>query len=183
MAIKYRVMAMTPADVDFADKIPDLQIICDQKHNAFDTWQRMLESVGDDRAVFLEDDVILCKDFVREIENVIRAYPKAMISFFTLRNISEPKIMRGSDFCMNQCYYLPSGMAKAVREYSDEWLKTERGIANPTGYDYCMADFMKAHKQKYLLWSPSLVQHKQQKSRIDPRRSSKRQAKNFKGDE
>lgn len=184
MAVKYRIMAMNLDDVDYLDQIKgrDVEVILDQKHNAFDTWQRKLLSAGDDPCVFLEDDVILCDGFRDEIEKVIEQYPNMMISFFTLRKIDRPTVMRGADFCMNQCYYLPEKMARKIYEYSFEWLKTERGKANPTGYDYCMADWLKEHKLRYILWSPSLVQHKQQKSRINPRRSSKRQATNFKGD-
>lgn len=183
MAVKYRIMAINLADVDYLDQIKDrdVQVILDQERNAFDTWQRKLQSVGDDAGVFMEDDVILCDNFRDEIEKVIEQYPDMMISFFTLRKIDRPTLMRGADFCMNQCYYLPKGMAKAIYEYSINWIKSERGKAEPTAYDYCMGDWLKMNKLKYILWSPSLVQHKQQKSRINPRRSSKRQAKNFKG--
>lgn len=176
-------MAMSIDEVDFVDtfKGKDFDVILDEKRNAFDTWQRMLLSSDNESCVFMEDDIILCDDFIEDIENAISENPYDIITFFTLKNVTETQYLKGRTFVMNQCYYIPQGMIYELHEFSKEWLKTERGLAHPTGYDYCMADYMNYQKLDYLVWVPNLVQHKAEKSRLG-NRSSKRQTKLFKND-
>ena len=66
-------------------------------------------------------------------------------------------------------------------KYYPIWKESKRGIENPTGYDYMMGDLLGMIGENYILSYPCLVQHMEMKSRINPKRSSKRQTKNFKG--
>ena len=50
---------------------------------------------------------------------------------------------------------------------------------HPNGTDAMVRDFLKDRKEKYWIHCPSLVDHRQGKSVIDPRRSSKRQSFTF----
>ena len=181
--MKYRVMAMNESEVAYKDQFEgkDFKIITDEKRNAMDTWQRKLLSAGDEACVFMEDDIDLCEDFINIIEGVIAENPDRVISFFTLKNITETTKMKGRTYMMNQCYYLPKGLADRIYIYSFDWLLSKRGVANPTGNDTCIADFLKDNKIDYWIYYPNLVQHHEAKSRIGPR-SSKRQTKIFKDD-
>ena len=67
-------------------------------------------------------------------------------------------------------------MGPVMLDFSLKWPKLKD---DPTGYDIMMADFFKMHKVKYWNVVPNLVDHKVMKSRIDPRRSSKRQSFTF----
>lgn len=182
-----RYLMMT-TDLEFATKNTvgiehSVEFSLDTEHKPFQNWQRMLSMAGNDACLCMEDDIMVCNDFDRNIINAVGFYPDRLISFFTLKRVGVDHITErnGSDFCSALCYFLPVGMAGRLLEYSFDWLTTKRGIENPTAMDYCIADFLKDNKIKYILWSPSLVQHLSVKSRIDPRRSTKRQAINFKG--
>lgn len=181
--MKYRTMAMKVEEVDYVNtfKNLDYKIILDEKRNAFDTWQRKLLSVEQDRCLLMEDDILLCDDFLKDVHNAINTYPEEVITFFTLKNIEKTSKLKGRTFVSNLCYYLPKGMASELYDYSFEWLKTAKGIEHPTGCDYCLSDYLKKIGKDYYVWYPNLVQHKQQPSRLGPR-SSKRQSKIFKGD-
>lgn len=150
--------------------------------NAMETFLKSLEMSQDDDCLNLEDDIILCDDFIDEITKVISKHPKSVITFFTLKDVKETTAMAGRTFCMNQCVYMPKWFNKILLDYYPKWKHTERGKANPTGYDYMMGDLLSILGEKYILSVPCLVQHMEMKSRINPKRSSKRQTKNFKGD-
>ena len=77
---------------------------------------------------------------------------------------------------MTQCFYLPRYYSKLIRDYYEIWGKKE---TEPNGYDICIGDFIRKYIRKYYIHCPSLVQHRQDKSRIDLRRSTKRQSKTF----
>lgn len=146
--------------------------------NAMETF---LKSLVEDDVLNMEDDIILCSNFLEEVNKWISKYPYKVITFFTLKDISKSQEMIGRTFCMAQCVYIPKWFNKCLIKYYDYWKKTKKGIENPTGLDYMVADMMTLMNEKYILVSPCLVQHMEMKSRINPRRSTKRQAKYFKG--
>lgn len=156
-----------------------LEIARDRKHDAMDTFKLSLEMAGDDPCVHLEDDIILCNDFVRRVEAEIAKRPNDVIQFFSMRKDDltvGSRYIRGGAFCMNQCYYIPPGMGTKLLAYMDVW---DRYDEHPTGYDILMADFFKLNGIKYWNVCPNLVDHKVAKSRINARRSSKRQSFTF----
>ena len=150
--------------------------------NAMDTFMKSIEMSIYEDCLNLEDDIILCKDFLDEVKKVIEKYPNKLISFFTLKDVKETKIMKGRTFCMNQCVYMPKWFNKLLIKFYPYWIKTEKGLKNQTAYDYMMGDLLSMIGEDYVLSVPCLVQHKEMKSRINPKRSSKRQTKQFKGE-
>lgn len=166
---------------DITSVIPEAKIIeAEPGEPVMKTFRRSLMVAGQEALVRLEDDIELCTDFREKITEAINMYPYSFISFFTLKNIYETTMMNGKSFCMSQCTYYPPHMAANVVKYQDRNLWARRN-SDPTAFDYMVADYMSELKQKYILWAPSLVQHKKVKSAINPRRSSHRQAKNFAG--
>lgn len=178
--IKYRTMAMSADEVDYADAFEgqDYEIIEDRYKDAFETWQRKLLSVGNSPAVLMEDDIILGANFKVELGKALLEYPNEVVNFFTLKTVNGTERLKGRTFLSTLCYYLPAFTANHIYWYSIEWLKSPRGIEHPNGYDLCIADYLKDVKQDYILYVPNLVQHKEQPSRLGPR-SSKRQTKYF----
>ncbi len=164
---------------EYIDKIPNIEFARDRIHNAMDTFKLSLEMAGDDACVHLEDDIILCNNFVTKINLEIAKRPNEVIQFFSMRKddlIIGSRYVNGRDFCGNLCVYLPPHMGTAILKYMDIWDGYEK---NPTAYDYLMADYFKANKIKYWNVCPNLVDHKIQKSRINPKRSSKRVSLTF----
>ena len=178
------IMRTTDKEIckEYQEAIPSLEIEEDRTHNAMDTFLASLDTIGESPSVNMEDDIILCKDFVDRVKQEIKKRPNDVIQFFSMRKDDltiGSRYINGSQFKMNQCFYLPKGMSKELREYAKSWGRYEE---HPTGFDILMADFFKERKIKYWNVCPNLVDHKVMKSRIDPRRSSKRQSFTFKYD-
>lgn len=119
--------------------------------------------------LILEDDLILCKDFINKIKNAIEQYQDSIINFFwqPLRNIKTSIEKRG--FCFTQCVYYPKGMIKKFY------------------YDLLEPDFSYARNIKQALeknhitfvnFRPHYVQHIGDKSLIWPKLMIRR-SKNF----
>lgn len=165
----------------YKEAIPRLEIARDRKRDAMDTFRLSLEMAGDSPCVHLEDDIVLCSHFTDRVEAEIAKRPNDVIQFFSMRKDDltvGSRYINGSLFCMNQCYYIPAKMGTALLAYMDVW---DRYDDEPTAYDYLMADFFKLNKIKYWNVCPNLVDHLPVKSRINPRRSTKRQSFTFKG--
>lgn len=131
-----------------------------------------LKAIGEDAAIMLEDDIVITRDFAAKAEAVIAEHADDPIQFFSMRKKDLTVGSRyepGRTFMMNQCHYMPAGMAPPLRDYYTTW---SRRRENPQGYDTMMADFFKDNGISYYLHVPSLVDHRVGKSIIDPRRAS-----------
>lgn len=160
------------------DEIPPLVVLADRDHDAMGNFLKAI-TFTDGPCVHLEDDVILCDNFFERISSIIADHPNDVIQFFSMRKDDltiGTRYIPGSQFMMNQCFYLPAGMGKEIAEF---WKTSPRQQEAGAPYDLLMADYFKAHRIKYLNWCPNLVDHEVCKSRIDPRRSSKRQSLTF----
>lgn len=158
-------------------ELPEAEVYWDKSGNAMNSYLAVCRLVGDEPVVLLEDDIILTKDFKKKIELVISQYPEILINFFSLsKKFTQPHFKKGREYCMNQCEYFPAGFAKKVVEAYEDWPQKED---HPTAYDF-LVGYAWGYSKPYLVWCPSLVQHRVCKSLIDSRRSSKRQSITFK---
>lgn len=158
-------------------QIPEAIVYWDDEHDPMKSYLHVCKNIiGDNPAVLLEDDVILTSDFKKKIENVISRYPDMLINFFSLsKKFLKPHLKKGRYHCMAQCEYYPAGFGTEVYEAYKIWDKKD---SDPTATDF-LAGFAWGNNKDYMIWCPSLVQHRECKSVIDPRRSSKRQSVTF----
>lgn len=180
--MKY-IMRTCDGREDFASyvqkHIPNLITIKDDGQGPMKCFERALEEAGDDSAVHLEDDVILTKNFTDKLEKIVSSRPQMVCQFFSMRKADleiGSRVENGSSFISALCFYLPAGMSRDLKKFFITW---DRIKEHPTGLDLTPADFMKKHKMKYYIHIPNLVDHRIGKSKIDPRRSSKRISKTF----
>lgn len=173
----------TTGDFDLSEyfaAIPGLQVCCDIDHSAMHTYANSLKMAGDAPCVNMEDDIVLCDNFYEKIQQEIERRPDDIIQFFSMRKDDltiGSRYIPGYKYLMNQCFYLPAGMAAEILEFMPDWIKANEGIIG--GTDCVTRDFFKMKKLRYWNVCPNLVDHKQVKSRIDPRRSTKRQSFTF----
>jgi GR25 family glycosyltransferase involved in LPS biosynthesis len=163
---------------DMHKAIPNLVVLVDHQHDAMANFLNAMNYTNGP-CVHLEDDVILCDDFYAKITAIIADHPDDVIQFFSMRKDDVTigtRYIAGSQFMMNQCFYLPAGLGPKIAE---AWKTSARQNEAGAPYDLLMADYFKAHKMKYLNWCPNLVDHEVCVSRIDKRRSSKRQSLTF----
>lgn len=88
--------------------------------NAFRTWLPLL--VEDD-CVILEDDIILCNDFQRRVEEEISKTPNQIINFFRSNTffqnyyiINSPSEIKSPGFSFTQCVYFPCSVLKRLKQ-------------------------------------------------------------------
>ena len=151
------------------------------KSTAWNNYLRGWELAGENPTVQFDDDIILCNNFFTKLNKVINENPNDVIQFFSMR-IDDTRIgtryVPGSKFMMQQCYYLPKGIAKGILESAPQYYTNcKDGHRAPT--DLMMAEYFKKNKIKYLNYCPNLVDHAIMVSAIDSRRSSKRQSLTF----
>jgi hypothetical protein len=180
LAVNYYVRAV-PERLGWVDElreqIPTLEALVDGKRDAMGSFLSALRVIGEEAAVLLEDDIVLTADFCAKIEAVIAQRPNEFITFFNLsKKYTYSRHEPGSKFCMTQCIYLPAGWAQRIADWYLAWPQRE---VHPTGYDLLIADWMKWQRKNYYVHCPSLVQHRDTKSIIDPRRSRGRQSITF----
>lgn len=173
---------------ELVKEIPNL-IICEDKtprdalkNNAHFNFENALRLSKGCSCIHLEDDIILCKDFYKQILEVIQSRPNEVIQFFSMRKDDlelGSRYMLGSTFCMAQCFYMPKGMAEEVLKYNKVWKLNNPDKFFNSPLDTMFADYLKTKKIKYWLHIPNLVDHRQMVSAIDRRRSKFRQSKSF----
>lgn len=178
--ILIRAMKERSEYVDYLrERLPEAKFVFDEKKDAMETFLRSLREAGDKPCINMEEDIILTANFLEKVEKVINERPDEVIQFFSMRKDDLTIGSRydyGRNFMMNQCFYLPAGYSKLIHDYYDKWGRKEE---HPTGYDILIADFLKERKEKYWIHVPSLVQHRQCRSLINPRRSAFRQSLTF----
>lgn len=159
-------------------QIPEALVYYDKYGDAMKSYLHVCENIICGKpAVLLEDDIILTSNFKEKIESVIADYPKTLINFFSLsKKYTEPHIKKGREYCMSQCEYFPEGFSLKVVESYKTWPLREQ---EPNAYDY-LVGYAWGYSRPYLVWCPSLVQHRQVKSVINSKRSTKRQSITFK---
>lgn len=161
-------------------EIPSLEIVRDKYRNSRETFLRALAETGDSPAVHFEDDVTPTANIEKKLRAVIEEHPDSVIQFFSLRKNDlklGPRLMPGRTFLMMQCWYLPAGFARALHDFHPHWHRRFNPVG---GNDWMPKAYLAEHKMTYWLHVPSLVQHRQVVSAIDPRRSSKRFSPSFK---
>lgn len=174
-------MPGSPMPAYFEARLSDFTWVEDRGRGPVDTYCRMLVEVGAFGGVTMEDDVVLTKDFDAKVRAVVAEYPDDLVQFHSRRTDDVTIGTRreaGSSFMNNQCTYYPPGFVPAFLAWLDAyggpvWAK------DPSGYDIALATYMREKGMTYIISVPSLADHLVSKSRINPRRSSKRQAKVF----
>ena len=159
--------------------IPELKVVWDKKRDPMETFMRAWKEYPDKPSLRLQDDIILTKNFLDKANNVINQYPNDVIQFFSMRKADLEVGSRwetGRTWLMNQCHYLPEGMAGRIYKYGLSWHRLSEA---PTADDLLMQDFFSENKIKYFLHCPSLVEHAEVYSAINRRRSRFRKSKTF----
>jgi len=164
--------------IDYLRKhLPEAEWCFDEKRDAMHTFIKGMRMAGNDPCIHMEEDIILTKNFTQKALAVITQKPFNLIQFFSMRKKDLTEGSRWDNkFMMNQCHYNPPRYSNLIADFWERWPKR---IADPTGYDLMMQEFLRERKEKYWIHTPSLVDHRVAKSMIDPRRSSKRQSLTF----
>ena len=128
-------------------------LLIDKDHRPVESFIEQLGIISEFDSVLLEDDVILCKDFVNEITKVIKSYPGVIINFFDSPIEYYTTHYTTHAFCYNQCTFYPKGI-------SGKLVEPMIRLRQPYNqYDTLVNKAIQDLKLVYVRYRPTLVQH------------------------
>lgn len=178
--MKYLIQNVPQRDVSILkDQLPNAIVYLDTKKQPLKSFIKTLELAKKDDSIYMEDDIILSKDFIKDTNRFIKPNSHYVINFWTLKkSVNQTTLMAPSSFMSNLCVYIPNKHIRGIIDfYNKGWARINE---HPTGMDLLVRDYLVSVKQSYWLYQPSLVQHKKIVSAINPRRSKYRQSITFK---
>ncbi len=128
-------------------------LLVDKEHKPIESFINQLRIISDYDAILLEDDVILCKDFLKEATKVIAKWKGLIINFFTNPHKYFTTYLGLGCFTYNQCTFYPKGVAKEIADIADK-------IKRPYNqYDSLVNLAMHELDLYHVKYRPCLVQH------------------------
>lgn len=164
---------------DLKREIPYLEIVWDQHRDPMETFLRAMELAGDDPAIHLEDDALLCERFMFRALGEIAEHPKRVIQFFSMYADDAVLGSREHDrFVSAVCFYMPAGHSKGLLDYAPRWPKR---TSNPTAVDIMLRHWLQKERNHEPHWIvvPNLAEHRIGPSSIDAARPERRQSMTF----
>lgn len=156
--IKYFVRTTGERTLDDSFSQIEYELLVDKDHKFPNIFVDQLRVINDYDAVLMEDDIILCKDFDKRINEIVSRFPKDIINFFTLpmkylAPISFPTYVRS---CYNQCMYFPKGVAGKIADIIENY-----HINNGKNTPEMMIKLVKRRNPRLIIinYRPCLVQH------------------------
>lgn len=145
----------------------EYELLVDEKHQPVQSMIEQLKRISKSNAVFMEDDVILCEDFEKRINEVIKQHPDQIVNFFFQPLQYQVSGERpGRVFLYNQCVYYPRYVAGRIAKEMEKLL--EEGFEFDQ-YDRLQAKAMERLGLNFYSYRPMLVQHKGVKSLLGNR--------------
>ena len=178
--MKYLIQNVPERDISLLlSQLNNVSVYVDTNKKPLESFIQTLKLAENNSALYMEDDIILSKDFINDTSSFINANDNYVINFWTLKkSIKETTLMSPSSFMSNLCVYFPNYHIEGLIDfYNKGWNRIDE---HPTGMDLMVRDYLVSTKTKYWLYQPSLVQHKKIVSAINPRRSKYRQSITFK---
>lgn len=176
--IVYAVPEREPIVNYLRHHIPNLEVVWEDGAGAMSTHRRALLHAGEDPIVLMEDDVLLCRDFVQRAEGYVEQYPDTVMTFHSRRgrDLLGTYDISGRPFYNAQMLYLPRGVAARLAAYHPDYQRQE---PLSTGLDLLIGEWCYLNDRKIRVVCPNLVDHLPVVSAIRKGRSTKRQSRTF----
>ena len=159
-------------------QVPEALVHYDRDTYPMRAFIQTLRMAEGEPHVHMEDDIILTRNFQSKVEAAIAQHPDQVINFFRFK-MREPftstKLMAASRYNNNPCVYFPSEVSSAAIELEERLRREESSGDRPLSIDlYSDLDglirkTLQARREKFVLWHPSLVQHRVGTSSISGR--------------
>ena len=136
--------------------------LIDKEHKPVSSFIKQLKQISEEDALFMEDDIIFCENFLEEVNHAIEKYPNQIINFF-YRPMAYfiPEKIKGEKFIYNQCVFYPKGVALKIANELETILEGKEDIDTVFAktYDQLQGKAMKNLKIDFINYRPCLVQH------------------------
>ena len=150
-------------------EIPQLEVVVDHEKDGYKSFLKACKILNDTGGILLEDDVLLCENFLEKIENIVQEKDTVYNFFEKPKTYFKTSKVGGSNFLWMQCVYIPPKFGeKCINLYEEFKLnkpKKWQGMAT----DCLIAYVLTKYKMKYWRIRPCLVQHLPFKSVIGKR--------------
>ncbi len=153
----------------------DYELLIDYEHKPTKAFIDSLKKVKGEDVIFLEDDVILCRNFKKRIFDVILHNQNSLINFFTFPTLYKFKILTPSQFCYNQCTYYPKDIIDLMLDYIDKHID----IYEETSPEKVCKRIFTELNILSITYRPCLVQHIDKGSLMNHNRPSSRRTPYF----
>jgi len=155
MDIKYFIRTMENRKIN----IPiEYEPIIDYEHKYVKSYIDALYRINDYNAVLMEDDIVLCNNFEKEVEKVVNQYPDSIINFF-----NRPELYYTTHysniFAYNQCTYFPKGITKMLADEMMTMYLPEDKYPKQQKYGTLLSLVLHNKGIPHLIYRPCLVQH------------------------
>ena len=140
------------------ESISGLEVHMDCNHCGWNNFLGCLRSIKSEGGIIMEDDIRLCKDFTKRIEQAVKENPKAeCIRFFDVSKKDHPPIYtNGRSFNWTQCvYYTPKLIRLILAEYK---MRAYTKSPIPYLWDRFVGQVLEKNDIPFLNYRPSLVQ-------------------------
>lgn len=162
-AIKYYVRTTGERQLDSSYSQIEYELLIDTEHNARKSFVEQLEKLAEseEHVVILEDDLILCNDFKKKMEEALKGHKTDVINFFYRPNYWFTSRYTYY-FIWNQCVFYPNSILKKLSKKMRELYEQ-----NPkTPHDELEGRALQELGIKTWLPRPCLVQHKDEDTLI-----------------
>lgn len=136
-----------------------VEVIRDTDHNPCHTLQRVLDS--DEPMLVMEDDIELCKDFLKKAKKEIKEHSDSFVMFYSCTGGEELELINklrwepySRTFVYTQAYYVPAWIWKKLSKF----LETNEHANNHRWSKWINEFLVQEWINRYLV-IPSLVQH------------------------
>lgn len=181
--MKYVIRKVPERNTKYLERLlPEAVVVNDVNHNgAIWSFLKAIE-IADDDAVYIQDDMLLCKDFKNKAEQYIKKYPNEVIVFsnHVIKNAKkyggdvyskEGFYPSSKGIVIMLCVYIPKQIAKDFRSF---YLKGgAETLSSWEKYKKMDADdllFCRWYQKDVLMTVPQLAGHSENKSVIVPSR-------------
>lgn len=143
------------------------KLYLDLSGNPLEAFCGAIMSHGGQGHFHMEDDVMLSKNFEKNIIPVIKEHSDHVIRFFPgmkKNSPGQPVWRNGSDFLWHQCIWFPDWFNEGFNKWllfnqKEKWTESEYRHYI-TRHDDATKRYLKESKVKFLDWYPVLVQHR-----------------------
>ncbi len=176
--MKYVIRKVPERNTEYLEKLlPEAVVVNDVNYNgAIWSLLKAIEQANDD-AIYIQDDMLLSKDFVKSANKYIKKYPHSVIVFSYVKTykfkILEEGFYNGVAETFLLCTYIPKDIAQSFRKFM--LMEGYKKLPRYEFYQSIQADdtffamyLNKILKEKVFVTYPNLAGHGRQDSVINP---------------
>ena len=154
--MKYYVRTTEQRKLDNSYSQIPYELLVDKEHKPVDHFIECLLHINNEDSLLLEDDLILCNDFINEVNKAVELYPGKIINFFQSPTHAYP-ILELNKIIFNQCTYYPKGIGFKLAAIM-KMLPRNKGHAE-NKYSYLETTALQTLNLTIISYRPHLVQH------------------------